>query len=256
MSVFILKLIAMVSMFIDHTAFWLVNNNLVMRNIGRFAFVIYCFLMAESYYHLKDKPDRLNKHVIKLLFLFVLSEVPYDLFDHRKLMDFSSQNVILTLLLGFLSLIIAGYIKRKINNKTLAGIGFILSVLAMAELSILFKSEYKFRGVLLIAMFYLYLEKADSLKLKDKVFMLCGIDLIYCLLGLWTRSDFGAWEQFVETTVRMSKWTVGMIISFLPLVFYNRKLGYHEKWFKYFYSYFYPLQFVILLIARFYIRGF
>ena len=137
MSVFILTLIAMISMFIDHTAFWLVNNNLVMRNIGRLAFVSYCFLIAESYYHLKDKPDRLKKHVIKLLFLFVLSEVPYDLFDHRKLMDFSSQNVILTLLLGFLSLIIAGYIKRKTNNKTLAG-NTEINILANTHLEIVF----------------------------------------------------------------------------------------------------------------------
>ena len=131
-----------------------------------------------------------------------------------------------------------------------------MSVLAMAGLNILVKSEYKFRGVILIAMFYLYLEKADSLKMKDKVLVLYGIDLVYCLLGLWTRSDFGGWLQFIETTKRLSKWTVGMIIAFLPLIFYNRELGYHEKWFKYFYSYFYPLQFVILLIARYYIKGF
>ena len=43
MSVFILKLIAMCSMLIDHIAFALVNNNIALRNIGRFAFFIYAF---------------------------------------------------------------------------------------------------------------------------------------------------------------------------------------------------------------------
>jgi len=33
MTAFILKLIAMAAMLIDHIAFWLVNNNNVMRNI-------------------------------------------------------------------------------------------------------------------------------------------------------------------------------------------------------------------------------
>ena len=61
-------------MLIDHIAFWLVNNNNVMRNIERFTFAIYAFLIAESYFHLKKKTDRLRSHMLKLLFLSIVSE--------------------------------------------------------------------------------------------------------------------------------------------------------------------------------------
>ena len=64
MSVFILKLIAMGSMVIDHLGYSYFFGNQVMRFIGRFAFIIYAFLIAEGYYHLKRKLNRLKGYLI------------------------------------------------------------------------------------------------------------------------------------------------------------------------------------------------
>ncbi|MBQ0051268.1 MAG: hypothetical protein KBT11_04285 [Treponema sp.] len=47
MSVFMLQVIAMITMFCDHLGEPFLNNNVVLRCIGRFAFPIYAFLLAE-----------------------------------------------------------------------------------------------------------------------------------------------------------------------------------------------------------------
>ena len=37
---------------------------MVMRVIGRIAFLLYAFMIAEGFYHIKDKPDRIKAHLI------------------------------------------------------------------------------------------------------------------------------------------------------------------------------------------------
>lgn len=51
-----------------------------MRAIDRMAFVIYAFLLAESFNHMKGSKDRVEVHFIKLLFLAIISEITYMIF--------------------------------------------------------------------------------------------------------------------------------------------------------------------------------
>ena len=257
MSAFVLKLIAMAAMLCDHIAFWFVDNNNIMRNIGRLAFVIYAFLMAEGYCFMKDQPGKLRKHVLKLLILCLITEIPYDLFDRRRWVDWSTQNAVFTLLLGFLALIASGWWSKKHSeNRIIKVTGSAVICLAAATVSYYLQSDYCFRGVLLIVMFYMYLQQADSLTIPQKLAALFLIDAVYCLLGLWVRTGFGTWSEFAAMADKLSRWTAGMTACVIPLAFYNRKLGYHSKWFGWFYSCFYPLQFIVLVIVRYRIRGF
>ena len=100
-----LKVIAVVSMLIDHTSAVILeqipgleNPAFLMRIIGRAAFPIYCFLLVEGFYHTRSRAKYAGR-----LFLFALiSEVPFDLAFSRRMWDFSSSNVFFTLLFGLL----------------------------------------------------------------------------------------------------------------------------------------------------------
>ena len=95
-SGFTLKVIAILSMLIDHTgaavvekailklpsvtgnadllAFW-TRTDQVMRAIGRIAFPIFCFLLVEGFIYTRD----VKKYAGRLLLFALLSEFPFDL---------------------------------------------------------------------------------------------------------------------------------------------------------------------------------
>ena len=100
-----LKVIAVISMLIDHTSAVILeqipgleNPAFLMRIIGRLAFPIYCFLLVEGFYHTR----RRAKYAGRLFLFALISEVPFDLAFSRRMWDFSSNNVFFTLLFGLL----------------------------------------------------------------------------------------------------------------------------------------------------------
>lgn len=93
-----LKIIAMLSMLIDHIAAVLVDSRAypelygAMREIGRLAFPVFCFLIVEGYFNTKN----VKKYVGRLLIFGVISEIPFDLaIFGRPGTEFAHQNVFL-----------------------------------------------------------------------------------------------------------------------------------------------------------------
>ena len=83
MSVFVLKLIAVISMFIDHASYVMrLAGHLPLRQIyiygralGRPAFVIYCFLLVNGFEKTKDR----KKYLSRLILFAVVSQIPFTL---------------------------------------------------------------------------------------------------------------------------------------------------------------------------------
>ena len=105
MSSFVLKVIACLTMLIDHAAvvfradisadaYW------VMRGVGRLAFVIFCFFIVEGFIRTRSR----GAYALRLGLFALLSEIPFDLMVYGRVMEMSGQNVYLTLLLGLLGL--------------------------------------------------------------------------------------------------------------------------------------------------------
>lgn len=134
-----LKLIAVISMLIDHTSAVILeqipgleNPAFLMRIIGRLAFPIYCFLLVEGFYHTRSRAKYAGR-----LFLFALiSEVPFDLAFSRRMWDFSSNNVFFTLLFGLLVIWGVEGIKQKfvadVYGEKAAAIRVILIIVTVA----------------------------------------------------------------------------------------------------------------------------
>ena len=58
-STFTLKIIAMITMIIDHVGFLFFQDNhqtyIILRSIGRISFPIFCFVLVEGFFHTSDR---------------------------------------------------------------------------------------------------------------------------------------------------------------------------------------------------------
>ncbi len=144
-----LKIIAIVSMLIDHTAAVLVDPSTVqytiMRDIGRLAFPIFCFLLVEGFLHTRD----VKKYVIRLGLFALISEVPFDLAFANSIFNMNHQNVFFTLFIGLLVLVT---IKQFEHNKIIVVLSIIIGCLA----ALFLQTDYSYFGILMILFFYLY----------------------------------------------------------------------------------------------------
>lgn len=162
-----LKWIAMITMTFHHLAYVLLQAEIISANdyvacniIGRIAFPLYCFLLVECYYHTQNR----TRHLIRLLIIAVISEIPWDYMASGKLENWLSQSVCVTLALGFLMLMamdipvvkIAKALCPKINENSKAIKAFqkivsfdMCGVFALA--AYLIKGDYSWYGMFFIA---------------------------------------------------------------------------------------------------------
>ncbi|MEZ3433868.1 MAG: conjugal transfer protein TraX [Lachnospiraceae bacterium] len=141
---FQLKWIAIITMLIDHVGAVLFPYEIGLRIIGRIAFPIFCFLIVEGFSHTRN----VRRYMARLGIFAVLSEVPYDLAFHGKLIDTTGQNVFFTLLLGVLLM----YLMEKTPNIFIKALEIFL-IFCTAEL---LETDYSGRGVLLILIYYVF----------------------------------------------------------------------------------------------------
>lgn len=243
MTAFHLKLIAMITMTTDHIAIVFVENNMIMRSIGRIAFLLYAFMIAEGYYHIKDKPDRVKEHLIKLACLTVVSEFAYDYMETGHFVDWSTQSVMLVLLLGMIGLIITEKFKKQPWI-------IVITYAAFAAINYFGKLNFKLVGVLLIFAFYQYVKHARELSFLKKLLILCGIISVYYYLYTWARVDFESWSAWVEKFVAFWPWLVGHYVAMVILAAYNGKPGLRNKAFQVVYSVYYPVHMFALGLIR------
>ena len=78
MTGFILRIIAMSTMLLDHIGWNFIDNPMLLTWIGRIAFPCYAFLLAEGFFFVFKDRRRLLKHVSTLVLLAVISEPCYD----------------------------------------------------------------------------------------------------------------------------------------------------------------------------------
>lgn len=165
-----LKLIAVVAMMIDHTAYLLLGCGLIpklmtmqvsyqgwyriyqfMRTVGRIAFPIYAFLLVEGFFHTHDW----HKYARNLGIFALLSEVPFDLMASRQVLDPGVQNVFFTLLIGLLMLKLLDLEEKKYGPQQGRLVQLFLTGTA-GWIAWILKTDYDFTGIFLIAVFYLF----------------------------------------------------------------------------------------------------
>lgn len=100
LTAFHLKLIALVTMIVDHIGAALpISRPLgpLMRNIGRMAFPLYAFFVAEGCRHTRSR----ERYLLRLGLLALVSEIPFDLAFYNQRIDFlNATNIFYTLFLA------------------------------------------------------------------------------------------------------------------------------------------------------------
>lgn len=227
-----LKIIAIVTMLIDHIGASLIGpmrqllpppsqlGNLCriiyphMRQIGRLAFPIFCFLLVEGFLHTSN----VKKYAFRLFLFALISELPFDYAFSNHLIYQSHQNVYFTLWIGLLVMMGMSYFEyRGSQSKFDPYINLLMQILIAAG-GLLFArflhTDYSYKGVFLIIVLY-------SLRLDRKL-----------------QAIFGA--------IAIS-WEAAAPLAFLPIWFYNGKRG---RQMKYFFYWFYPVHLLILGFLR------
>lgn len=209
----VLKLIAVISMTIDHIGFILFPDQMWLRCIGRLAFPIYAYLITEGYLHTRN----VKKYLLRLGILAVLSEIPFNLAISGSISYPASQNVFLTLFLGLLAIALMdkGQLYLPQNLTALSILPVMLACIAAISL----RTDYDCYGILIISLFYIAKTKP--------LLQFLSIGVMQYLMG--TIQLFGQ-------------------LAFIPIFLYNGKKGRTSKFLQWAFYLYYPLHLLLLYL--------
>lgn len=204
-----LKMIAAASMLVDHAGVVLLREGGIYwlcRAIGRLAFPLYCFLLAEGFMYTRDR-----RKYGKRLFMFALfSEIPFNLAIFGNIWHAGRQNVYVTLFLGVCMMAVLD----RLEEGRWARLGTVAIFCALAEAV---RCDYGAAGILLIGGFY------------------------YCRC----RREPVGWAAAAAVTLLLSVYSLGSgLLSLLLIKCYGGERG--RLWHKYLWYLFYPLHLLAL----------
>ncbi|MDY3920494.1 MAG: TraX family protein [Candidatus Limivivens sp.] len=121
--------------------------------IGGLAVPVFAFLLVEGF----RNTSSFRRYLLTMLAFALLSEVPYDLAVQQKLVDFSSQNALVTMVICLLMLYSLS-MGKQVPGMTGKLVRFLIVLGAVIWVS-LFRAEFGLCMVLLTAIFYLFYTK-------------------------------------------------------------------------------------------------
>lgn len=217
LSNFDLKIIAIITMTIDHIGTIMYPNIDIFRIIGRVSFPIFAFLLVEGFNHTSNK----LKYFLRLLFFAIITQPIYDYaFNNQEL------NILFTFSLSFLLLSSLDFIKKIINkyskgieNYLYKTVFYSLTYILFALFSLILNVDYQALGVSLVFIFYL----SSNIYLSFLLYLLAVIFLATNTIQFYS------------------------LLSFIFIYLYNDKKGNNIKYFFYLY---YPLHLLILKMLQ------
>lgn len=139
-----LKILAVISMIADHCAYFLLEHDNAMyeplRCFGRIAFPVFAFLVAEGFANSRNR----MRYFLMLIGFGLVSELPWYLLNGAD----GTHNVMFTLALGVVAL---AMFDRLCEHGPIA----FLSVMLAAAAAWWLGSDYDWRGIVMIVLFYI-----------------------------------------------------------------------------------------------------
>ena len=240
LSALVLKIIACISMLLDHIGyFW---GIFPLRIVGRIAFPIFVYLIYNGYCHTSNK----GKYALRLALFAVGTQIPFDLFISGQLF-YNDGNVFFTLLAALLCL---WSLDIMLQHPILRWFS-VLPTLAVCLLYYkgILVSDYGAIGILMIIVFYICDRKGIHWKILAVIGFYCAIyhtELIKIFLSIYRNTPLPT----------LNKWRLTQLYAgfALPFIFaYNGQKGAicgrsGGKLLQYGFYLFYPLHMVVLYL--------
>lgn len=217
LNTFHLKLIAVISMTIDHIGVVFLPQYYFLRIIGRISFPVICFLLVNGILHTRN----IGKYMARIGAMALISEVLFDKAFYGQIYYPIKQNALFTLLIGAAMLGVVEFLRKNILTEEIV-INYVLEgviVILACGLAYYLRSDYRFYGILMMYWFYVFR--------FNKILM--GLFVAYTNLEL-----LGGVQIYA-------------VFSLIPIYLYNGEKGYNKcKW--WFYAYFPIHLFMICII--------
>jgi hypothetical protein len=216
-----LKLVACLTMLIDHIGAVFVPGY-TFRIIGRIAYPIYCFLLAEGVTHTRNR----KQYGIRLLMAMFLAEIPFDLLFFGRI-TWEHQSVMVTLLLGFL---------YAVAMSSFSAMGHLLMLLVpFAFLGELLHCDYGGWGVAMIGLFVITMDVPNR--------RLCQA-LCLILLG-WVMGG-----RMIHIGTLEFPRQVLCVAAMIPICLYDGQKKRDQLWVRRMFYLFYPVHLLVLYVVR------
>ncbi len=241
-----MKLTALVAMTIDHLAHAFSAQLLygadacppayfLMRFVGRIAFPLYAFMIAEGCKHTKN----IKKYMGLMALFAVLSEMPFDFARSGNWVDWSSQNVYFTLFLGLAACYVVRLLREQGKNIFIsAPFACMLCLSAMILIT-----DYSWYGVLLIWLFAMTENAKKAVKIPVFVFSL------FLIANPWNMVLSGFAPAYVNNAFVQF---AGSLFALILIFLYNGQRG-SLRISKYFFYAYYPAHLLLFGLAANYI---
>lgn len=221
-----LQVFAMVVMVIDHVGAALLPEVRLLRCIGRLAFPIFAYFIAEGY----ARTHNFKKYLLRMAIFAALSEIPFDFMNLGRIWVGFMQNVLWTFCIALLCLRWSDKLRQKHGGTLLFAADMVLvSAVGFTAGELLF-TDYGGWGVLLVIGFFLCRELPGYYRYGGE--LLCMVIFAVIAIG------------GIEALALLS----------LPLLWlYNGKPGSQSKAIQYACYAFYPVHLAVIGILAVYI---
>ncbi len=212
MSTLNLKIIAMITMTIDHLGVFIFPGHIGFRIIGRLSFIIFAFLIANGFKYTKNY----EAYLLRLLIMAFICQIP----DMILKINYPG-NIFFGLSLGLLSL-------KALNSHKISGyIGYLI-ILIIAQIADI---DYGVYGVLTINFFYLTIYYNIAKLIQIIIFLILQSFGIIFL-------DF-AYITYYST------------ISLFLIWMYNNKSGFFNKRLNQGFYLYYPVHITLIVMLKY-----
>lgn len=239
----------------------------LLRAIGRPAFPIFCFFIVEGFFHTRNR----MKYAIRLFFIGIVSEIPFDMVLFHSFADIRSQNVFFTLLIGLLAIWNMEEAQKRFSSKKwlqymftiLSGVlGFVaaagintdygcIGVAAIVSIYLIEKNRPRMMIVLNAVAFMMNAIALFLFDDPDIITLVTSVLVIFLELVLlrdFKKQGYKNEKKIIASILPLCAGSLGEVCAVIdvPLVArYNNERGRQIKWLFYMY---YPCHLLILAL--------